>query len=451
MKTKLSFKEYIVIAVMLFGMFFGAGNLIFPSYMGQLAGKNVLSAVLGFTITGVGIPLLGVAAIGLSRSSGVMELASKVSRRYGLIFTTVVCLTIGPFFAIPRCATVPFTVTVTPLLGNVNETVSLAVYSLIFFVIVLAFSLKPGKIMTYVGKFLTPVFLVFLGALVVTALINPMGAISEAPAIGTYETSAFFNGFLEGYNTMDAIAGLVFGIVVVNAVKSLGVEDPGAIALCTTKAGILSCVIMAVIYFAVAFVGAESYAAGVACENGGEVLTLIATNYFGRIGSLLLAVTVTVACLKTSVGLVVSIGETFEKIFPKGPKYRTWAIIFCAFSFCVANVGLNGIIAYSLPVLMLLYPLVISLTLLGLAGPVFNNDRGVYAATTIFAFVPAVFDFVKALPEGIITTFNLEVMINFAEAIFPFYNLGIGWVIPAIVGFVIGFVLYKTKDSANTR
>ena len=158
MKKRLNGRETLLIATMLFGMFFGAGNLIFPVYMGQLAGRNIWKAIAGFIITGVSMPLLGVAAIGVSRSNGLFELSSKVSRPYGYFFTCALYLSIGPFFAIPRCATVPFTVAVSGLLPAEEQGLALAVFSLIFFALVLGFSLNPGKILTYVGKVLTPVF-----------------------------------------------------------------------------------------------------------------------------------------------------------------------------------------------------------------------------------------------------------------------------------------------------
>ena len=442
MKQKLSLKENILIATMLFGMFFGAGNLIFPVLMGQQAGYQVWPAILGFIVTGVGLPLLGVAAIGITRSNGLLELGSKVSRSYGLFITCALYLTIGPFFAIPRCATVPFTVAVSSLFPGVNEKLYLAVFSVLFFLLVLAFSLKPGKIMTYVGKILTPAFLLFLCVLVITALLDPLGQISQLPPSGGYVDKAFFTGFLDGYNTMDALAGLAFGIVVVTAIRDLGVQQPEHIASCTVKAGIFSCLIMAAIYCAVTIVGAQSAGAGVPCANGGEVLSLIASHYFGDVGAWLLAITVTLACLKTSVGLVVSCSETFLEMFPKGPGYRVWAVVFSLVSLLIANLGLDAIIAYSLPVLMLLYPLAITLILLGLTGRFFRHDRRVYICVTAAAFVAALFDFCKALPAALIESLRLQPVIDLAQRFLPFYSLGIGWLCPTLLGLAIGLLWY---------
>ena len=447
MKKKLNGRETLFIATMLFGMFFGAGNLIFPVYMGQLAGRNVWPAFLGFLITGVGLPLLGVAAIGLSRSDGLLELSGKVGRKYSVFFTCALYLTIGPFFAIPRCATVPFTIGITPLLGGGSHHVALPIFSAVFFLIVLGFSLRPGKILTYVGKFLTPAFLIFLGILVITALFNPMARVSEIEPTGAYIDKPFFTGFLDGYNTMDALASLAFGIVVVNVIRGLGVETPEHVAGETARAGVFSCVIMGVIYLAVTIAGTQSSGAGVACENGGEVLALIADHYFGHTGSLILAAIVTLACLKTSVGLVTSCAETFVEMFPHGPKYRAWAVIFSVVSFLVANLGLNAIIEYSVPVLMLLYPLAITLIALGLTGRFFGHDRAVYACVTGFTLPAAVIDFIGALPKLPALEGVRSALSTFCVNYLPFYGLGLGWICPALVGLAIGLAVHFARKT----
>ena len=449
MKEKLHGKETLFIATMLFGMFFGAGNLIFPVYMGQLAGRNVWPAIIGFIITGVGMPLLGVAAQGISRANGLMDMSSRVSRGYGYFFTCALYLTIGPCFAIPRCATVPFTVGVEPLLGGQDARLWLALFSFLFFASVLGFSLWPGKILTWVGKILTPVFLIFLGILVIQALIRPMGSIAEIPPTAAYQDKAFFTGFLEGYNTMDTLASLAFGIVVIDVIRGLGVEKPEAVAANTVKAGIFSCLIMALIYLAVTLVGTQSRGLYEACNNGGEVLALIAHHYFGKAGSMILIITVTLACLKTAVGLITSCSETFSAIFPRGPRYRVWAVIFCIVSFLIANLGLTSIIAYAVPVLMFLYPLAITLILLSLFGKWFSYDRKVYAWTTGFTLVAAVFDLIKALastlPTAVVEKLHLTVVVDAADKVLPFFDLGLGWILPAAVGAAIGLVLHAVS------
>lgn len=444
MKKRLSLTETFAVGSMLFGLFFGAGNLIFPVFMGQNAGANVWKAIIGFLITGVGIPLLGVASLGMSRSDGLLELSGRVGKKYGVFFTCALYLSIGPFFAIPRCASTSFSVGIRPLVAEGTAKWLVWIFSLVFFAAVLWFSLRPGKILTWVGKILTPMFLVSLALLAVTALVKPMGPVSDVIPEKAYEANSFFQGFLDGYNTMDALASLAFGIVVVNAIKGLGVKEPSAIAGNTVTSGIFGCAIMALIYAALAIIGAQSRVLYPISADGGEALYVVATHYFGSVGGIILAVTVTLACLKTAVGLITSCGETFCEMFPKGPKYKFWAIGFCAISFLISTVGLSAIIGWSLPVLMLLYPLAMTLILLALFGKLFSNDRAVYVSVTAFTFVAALFDFVKALPLGLPKTKVCAAIIK-VGGFLPFAKLGLGWVCPAALGLIIGLIIHFAK------
>lgn len=426
---------------MLFGMFFGAGNLIFPASMGQLAGRSIWQASAGFLITGVGLPLLGVAALGISREEGLLQLSSRVGRAYGLFFTCVLYLTIGPFFAIPRCATVSFTVGIQRLIPAERQPLVLAAFSLAFFAAVLFFSLRPGQILTWIGKLLNPLFLCFLAVLVLRELAAPMGDAAAVEPAGNYAAAPFATGLLEGYNTMDALAGLAFGIIVVQAIRRLGVEEPGQMARNTVLAGLLSSLLMAAIYLLVTVVGAQSRGQFAAAANGGEALAQIAVWYFGGAGAVILAVTVTVACLKTAVGLITSCGETFVAIFPGGPSYRVWAAAFCVLSFLLANLRLDAILDYSLPVLMFLYPLAIVLILLTLGGGLFGNDRRILRWTIGCTAVAAVLDLLRALPEAARGALHLQPLIDAAVRWLPLYAQGFGWVCPALAG---GFCMLAT-------
>lgn len=430
---------------MLFGMFFGAGNLIFPASMGQLAGRNLWLASVGFLITGVGLPLLGVAALGISREEGLLELSSRVSKGYGLFFTCLLYLTIGPFFAIPRCATVSYTVGIQRMLPETGQNLALAVFSLVFFGAVLFFSLRPGEILTWIGKVLNPLFLCFLAVLILRALTAPLGSVADIDPTGSYATAALPTGLLEGYNTMDALASLAFGIIVVNAIRSLGVEEPGQVAKSTVLAGLFSSLLMAAIYLMVTVVGAQSRGLFEASSNGGEALAQIAEHYFGPAGALILAATVTIACLKTAVGLITSCGETFVKIFPHGPSYRVWAVTFCVVSFLIANLGLNAILDYSTPVLMFLYPLSIVLILLTLCGGFFGNDKTVLKWTIGCTAVASVFDLLRTLPGETQAFFHMEGVVAWAQNWLPLCKQGFGWVLPAFVGLVIGLVLRRVR------
>lgn len=446
MKYRLSWREYISIASMLFGLFFGAGNLIFPVHMGQMAGSGVWSAICGFLVTGVGLPLLGVAALGISRSSGLFELGSRIGRPYSLFFTCLLYLTIGPFFAIPRCATTSFTVGLENILpSGANASLYLLIFSLVFFSAALFFSLRPGKILIWVGKILNPCFLLFLGVLVVVAMLNPGASVSEVSPEDAYISQPFFTGFLEGYNTMDALAGLAFGIVVVRVINGLGVTEPDAVAGSTVRAGIFSCLLMAVIYIAVTIVGVQSRGLFETSANGGIALAQISQHYLGGAGLLILAATVTLACLKTSVGLITSCAETFEALFAGGPSYRSWALIFSGMSFLFANVGLNAIISYSIPVLMFLYPLAITLIFLSLFGRFFEYDKAVFVWTTVLTLIAALCDFIAALPEGIFQSLGLEKFQTLAGGLLPFSSLGLGWLCPSLFGLITGLILHFVR------
>ena len=447
MKHKLNRREYAYVASMLFGMFFGAGNLIFPVHMGQMAGANAWPAVIGFLVTGVGLPLLGVAALGISRSSGLFELGSRIGRPYSMFFTCLLYLTIGPFFAIPRCATTSFTVGLEQALPQGgNAALYLLIFSVLFFALALFFSLRPGKILVWVGKVLNPTFLLFLGILIVVAMCSPSAAVRSVVPEGAYASQPFFTGFLEGYNTMDALASLAFGIVVVQVIRGLGVTEPDAVAGSTVRAGIFSCLLMAVIYVAVTIVGVQSRGLFETSANGGIALAQIAQHYLGGAGLLILAATVTLACLKTSVGLITSCAETFAGLFPKGPSYRVWAVLFSLVSLLFANFGLSSIIRYSVPVLMFLYPLAITLIALSLCGRFIRYDRAVFVWTTALTLVGALYDFVAALPAGLLTACRLDGILAVLRETLPLAKLGLFWVLPALLGLAIGLAVHFVRS-----
>ena len=445
---KLTMRQKILVAGTLFGMFFGAGNLIFPVHLGQLAGRNVIPAIIGFIVTAVGIPIFGVAAIGITHSDGLQTLSSKVGKGYGIFFTCLLYLTIGPLFAIPRCATVSFTTGVAPmLLDPSKEWLALLIFSAIFFAFVLFFSLRPGKITVWIGKIINPIFLLFLAVLVIAALTNPGASIAAVEPVEAYATgtSSFFSSFIEGYGTMDAIAGLAFGIVVVDVIRRMGVDNDDAVAVDVLGSGALTGILMAVIYIVTILMGTQSRGLFEISDNGGIALTQIAGHYFGGVGQIILAVTITFACLKTSIGLVTSCSETFVKMTHGKISYKLWAILFTLFSFAVSNVGLSAIIEYSIPVLMLIYPPATALIILAFAGKLFRHDRAVYLSTMIFTWAAAIFDFFKTLPAGVRTALRLDAPVELAKRALPLVDLHRGWLLPAVAGFVIGMAIHLSR------
>ena len=436
MNQKLTGKQYTLLASMLFGMFFGAGNLIFPIILGAKAGASLVPALLGMLITAVGMPLLGIVALGVSRSSGLMQMSGRVAKWYSYFFTCALYLTIGPFFAIPRCAATSFTMGIAPLVSG-SHTVPQAIFTTLFFAAVLFFALRPNNIMNSIGKYLNPIFLICLGILVVAALLDPIQSVGSVAASGAYADNAFSTGFLQGYDTLDALASLAFGIIVVNVIKEMGVEEPGAIAKNTIKSGIFS----TVIYALIAIVGAQSYGLyadqlGEPSFNGGNAFAIVAQHYLGKAGMIVLALTVTFCCMKTAIGLVTACADTFSVMFPRSLSYRSWAIVFTAFSLLVSNIGLSKIISFSAPVLYFLYPLAIMLILLNIFGKYFDYARPGFTWAIGFTMIAAVFDLLKVagLAQGVV---------DWVSTWLPFYSLGLGWIVPGAVGTMIGLIIAK--------
>ncbi len=446
MKRRLTAAETVSVASMLFGLFFGAGNLIFPAFMGQAAGRNMLPALLGFLISGVGLPLLAVAALGVTHSDGVLQLSGRVGKGYSYFFTCALYLTIGPFFAIPRCFTVPFETGVAPIVPQgLPPRLALFLFTLFFFALMLWFSLRPGKILVWVGKLLNPLFLLVFAWIMLTALLHPMGSVAAVEPSPDYLAAPLAKGILEGYNTMDALAGLAFGIVVVNVITSLGVKEPGDVAACTVISGASACLLMAVIYGVTVVVGAQSRGVYPAAENGGAALATIARHYFPGAGAYLFAAMIFFACLKTAVGLITSCSQTFERMFPGKLSYNKWVVLFSVTSLAFANVGLTGIIQLSIPVLMMLYPLAMTLILLSLTEKRFGADPLVYRMVTGFALVCACVDFLAALPAGVRGALHLDGLIGFCQRLLPFSSLGLGWVCPAVLAFVLALLLRRRR------
>ncbi|MDR7249067.1 branched-chain amino acid transport system II carrier protein [Bacillus pumilus] len=435
MKNSLSIKETLAIGLMLFALFFGAGNMIFPPVLGQYAGENVWLAIGGFLLTGVGLPLLGVIAIALT-GTGAKGLADKAHPIFGTIFTIILYLSIGPFFAIPRTGTVSYEIGLAPFLSETQTSswVPLFLFTLVFFTITYLLALNPSKLVDRIGKMLTPILLTVIAIIVFKAIATPMGIIGAPDAI--YKANPLFTGFLEGYKTMDALASLVFGIVVVTAVKERGITERKSLAAACIKAGLVAAAGLALVYISLAYVGASSpdTTGMVGANEGGKLLSLSANFLFGSAGNIVLGVAILFACLTTSVGLVSSCGEYFSKLFP-ALSYRTVVLIVSLFSTLVANLGLAQIISLSVPVLVAIYPLAIVIILLSFLDRWINGRRVIYVVSLIFTGFFAIIDGLLA------AKINLGGLPAFLDAFIPFYDLGIGWVVPAIIGAGIGVLI----------
>ncbi len=429
---QLSIQKNFIIGLMLFALFLGAGNIIFPPLLGQMAGDELVIAMIGFLITGVGLPLIAILAIA-NAGGGLQTIANRVNPLFGIVFTLIVYLAIGPFFGIPRTATVSYEIGIVPFLPTSLSSASwpLTLFTIAFFIITLALALNPAKLVDRIGKVLTPVLFTVIGALAVKSIVSPMGAIGQAQ--GDYVTNPFFRSFVEGYLTMDVIAALVFGIVVINALKAEGVTESRAIMKAMVFAGAIAAIGLTLVYLSLGFIGATSVDTIGLQDNGGTVLALSSTILYGSFGATILALTIIFACLTTSIGLVSACAQFFVHLFPR-ISYKTFVFIFTGFSALIANVGLTHLISISVPVLLIIYPLTIVLMLMSFIDKLFGREPIVYILALLATSFVSVFDGLQS--AGI----DIEPVTKLLAHL-PLYKQQIGWLVPAIVGALIGIVL----------
>lgn len=414
---KLEKRKLLVVSVMLFALFFGAGNLIFPPFLGQNAGSHTFPAMLGFLATAVVLPVLGVVVV--ARFDGLQRLGQQVGRRFALVFTVLIYLSIGPGLGIPRAASVPFEMAVAPYLPDgANAAVWMAVYSLVFFLVALWLCLNPGKLVDRIGRGLTPALLVLLAVLLFSFLFR--GKTLIAAPQEAYRQAPFLKGFAEGYNTMDTIAALNFGLVISTTLGAFGLKEKRDKMRCTVLAGVLAGTILVLVYAALAYMGMCSSGVYEIQENGAWTLRCIVYQVFGKTGAMLLAAIFTLACLTTCVGLINSISQYFSVLFRR-VSYRAWVLIITFFSFLVCNLGLNMILSISVPVLNAIYPVAIVLILLGLSHRLWKKNRYAYPMTVAGT---AAVSIVYALDGA-------GVPLGFLGRAFdklPLYGMGFGWV-----------------------
>lgn len=445
MQNRLSFSSFLVIGSMLFALFFGAGNLIFPAQLGQNAGTNLWIATFGFLVTGIGLPFLGILAMGFSGSRNLQELSSRIHPIYGIVFTSLLYLTIGPFFAGPRTGAVAYEIAVSPFVPAGQVQLFLLLFTLLFFGISLYFSLNPAKIVDRIGKIMAPTIVILLVILIGFTFAKPIGVIQNP--VGVYNESPFFKGFVEGYGTMDTLASLVFGIIVINVLRSKGITDRKKIISATAKTGFIAAFLLAIIYAGIAYLGATTTEKFGIFDTGGPVLSETSAYYFGTTGTILLTIVIILACLTTSIGLITACAEYFQTIIPK-ISYKMFVVLFSSLCFIVANFGLANIITFSIPVLMFLYPLAIVLMLLTFASPLFNHSRIVYISATVAAFLVSIID-------GITTLYNtleidvaewpawLNAIVSFYDQVLPLYGDGLGWLVPVLVVMIVTGVIVR--------
>lgn len=416
-------KDSIVIGFALFSMFFGAGNLIFPGFLGNSLGSDFLLGSVGFIVTGVGLPLLAIVAC--SKGDGTFEsIGNKIDRKFILIFTTVLFLAIGPFMAVPRTAATTFELSVNPFLPSIPAIVIITIY----FAINLFFVLKKSSIVDTIGKFLTPALLILLTVLIVKGIVSPIGEI-----IDTNASSVLSSSLIEGYQTMDALGALLFASIITTSLKDKGYkgkEMPKMIL----KSSLVAAIGLAFIYGGLIYIGAQT--SGLVSQEIGKtgLLLLISESVLGKVGPAIIGLAMGLACLSTSIGLV-SVGASFfEKISNGKLSYKLNAIVITIISLGVATLGVDKIVALSGPVLNLLYPVSITIIVTTLMSRYLKNMK----AVRLGIYTSLIFSLLLLIPG-----LNLSFL--------PLANFGFGWVLPTILAIVIGLFIFKEKEISDSE
>jgi LIVCS family branched-chain amino acid:cation transporter len=381
-------------------MFFGAGNLIFPPFMGLMAGTQWKYALVGFLITGIGMPLLGIMAA--ARAGGTVEhLGSRVNPVFGRVLSIVVILAIGPLLAIPRTCATAFELGVRPASASFPP----AVFSLVFFGITLYFALNRAAVVDRIGKFLTPFLLVTLAWIIIKGVLTPLGS-----SVETEITGPFGRGFREGYQTMDALASIVFAEIVIAALVFKGYRSVSDQVKLTSFAGLIA-----------------ATGLGLDIERT-DLLVNIAQRLLGGSGKVALGLAVGFACLTTAIGLTATVGDYFSSLSRGKVGYKAICVATVVFSGVFATVGVTTIVQVAVPLLVTAYPVAIGLIILTMLGV---RNRAVYAGAVVGSLCTSVFDALAA--AGLPIEFA-----NQAIARIPLASAGFAWMMPTLVGALIG-------------
>ncbi|MDR0277060.1 MAG: branched-chain amino acid transport system II carrier protein [Paucimonas sp.] len=416
-------QDILALGFMTFALFVGAGNIIFPPIVGLQSGPHVWMAALGFLVTAVGLPVVTVIALA-KVGGGMDELSSPIGKIAGGLLAAAAYLAVGPLFATPRTATVSFEVGVAPLTGE--SPLALFIYSLVYFIVVLAVSMYPGKLLDTVGRFLAPLKIIALAVLGIAAFALPAGTIGDAQP--EYVAAPFSQGFIQGYLTMDTLGALVFGIVIVNAIRSRGVESPRLITRYAVIAGLIAGVGLTLVYVSLFRLGAGSHDIAATATNGAVVLHAYVQHTFGSLGSGFLAVLIALACLVTAVGLTCACAEYFSRLLPL--SYRALVVLLAGFSLLVSNLGLTKLIMFSVPVLTAIYPPCIVLVGLSFCKGMWHSQTRIMAPVMAVSLIFGTIDALKG------AGFNMPE----ALAHLPLSEQGLAWLVPCVVTLVAAVV-----------
>lgn len=439
---KKGFRDCIIVGFALFAMFFGAGNLIFPPLLGFMTGSEWFITFIAFSITGICMPILGIFAMGKA-GGDVQQFAGKVHPIFANVFGTVIMLGIGPLLALPRTAATTYEIGVLPFTTSISPVVS----SIIFFAIVLIFSIKPSKVIDTIGKYLTPVLIIVLAAIVIRAFIAPLGSLENPPP-----QNFFLKGFLEGYQTMDALAAMLFATIIINNIKERGYSDRKSLLKINLSAGLIAALGLLLVYGGLLHAGASASQVFPKDISRTALLINICASLWGHTGKVILSLSIAFACMTTAIGLTATAGQFFKKLFHDKVSYEAIVIVVSVFSCWLANYGVENIIRYSVPLLEALYPVCILLTIMNLLDEYIPN-RYYYVGGTVGTLLVSCLQ-AFASTEGIVNDFlglfgaqpvSFGVLASWLQKL-PLSNIGVAWLIPAVIGaFLFGLLGGKGK------
>ncbi|RPJ79303.1 MAG: branched-chain amino acid transport system II carrier protein [Acidobacteria bacterium] len=425
--------DVLVVGVALFAMFFGAGNLIFPPYMGLLAGASWSLALAGFLITGIGMPLLGIMAS--ARAGGSVEhLAGRVSPLFGRVLSIVVILAIGPLLAIPRTGATTFELGILP----VWPWFSPALFSVIYFGVTLFFALNQSAVIDKIGKYLTPFLLLTLAWIIVAGVLSPLG-----PMVDQGLERPFARGFREGYQTMDAMASIVFAEIIIAALVYKGYKTVADQVKLTSIAGLIAAIGLGLVYGGLMYVGATAFPRFPIDTERTSLLVGITQALLGGTGKIALGGAVALACLTTSIGLTATVGDYFSGLTKGRLGYRTICVLTVVFSAIFATVGVTTIVTLAVPLLVTVYPVAIVLIILTMLEPLVTN-RLIYIGAVIGALS-------TSIPDALTSAGLPIAAVNVAIARIPLAEPGFPWIVPALLGGVIGAAFAATGRGSDVR
>lgn len=433
-------KKGALTGLLLFGIFFGAGNLIFPPSLGVQSGSNFWPAIGGFVLSGVGIAVLTLVIGTLNPKGYVHEISQKIAPWFAIVYLVALYLSIGPFFAIPRTATVAYEVGISPLLPKDMTGLGLIVFTTIYFAAAYLISLNPSKILDRIGRILTPVFAILIIILIILGAFK-YGSVAPQQASSTYAASAFGQGFLEGYNTLDALASVAFSVIAVTTLNQLGFKNKKEYVSTIWIVGLIVALAFSAMYIGLGYLGnhfpvpAEVIAKG---NAGVYVLSQATQAIFGPTAQIFLAAMVTVTCFTTTAGLIVSTGEFFNNTFPK-VSYKTYATIFTLIGYAIANLGLNAIIQYSEPVLKILYPVTIVIVMIVIVNKFLPLSKiGMQVTVALVTLI--------ALASILGPLFKVKEVMDKINSL-PFAQASLPWLLPAFLGIILSLILPDKQKS----